>query len=408
MKNLPTALSLPIFLGAVKRTIAYSKHFQYSKQRQNFIYLIASILFNNSCLLNSVQSITSIAKSWLACLSSFLKSNAWDIKILDKISLSLFSKHFKAISYIAIDWTALAKTGKSFDFVGDVYDGRDGKIKNGFPLLLASGITEGKNLILPILSKLTSWSHPEFLARSENVIINNFLADLKELLLCVNKGFSAKVVFLLDAGFYRATILKHLLALKFSFIVNGVENRNIILTDNLTGKKENAQLGNLNEGYYEKVYINHLKRKLNVAVYFDQDKNNKLVKRILISNLENQDWEKMKSAYKHRWAIEEFFKDLKGKYDLENFRVREFKAIERLVKIILIANGLFTDSCLKHGWWIEKMQTLLKTIFNFQLVINKKGINFLREISLILANFGLIDNFCFILKKRIRFCDYVF
>lgn len=408
MKNLPTALSLPIFLGAVKRTIAYSKHFRYSKQRQNFIYLIASILFNNSCLLNSVKSITSIAKSWLACLSNFLKSNAWDIKILDKISLSLFSKHFDAISYIAIDWTALAKSGKSFDFVGDVYDGRDGKIKNGFPLLIASGIAGGKNFILPILSKLTSWSHPEFLAQSENIIINNFLVNLKERLLCINKDFSAKIIFLLDAGFYRTAVLKQLSNLKISFIVNGVENRNIILTDKITRKKEITKLGNLIAGYYEKVYIYHLKRKLNVAVYFDQDKNNKLVKRILISNLENQSLEKMKSAYKHRWAIEEFFKELKGKYDLENFRVREFKAIERLVKIILIANGIFADSCLKHSWWIEKMQTLLKTIFNSRLVINKKGINFLREISLILANFGLIDNFCFILKKKIRFCDYVF
>lgn len=408
MKNLPTALSLPIFLGAVKRTIAYSKHFQYSKQRQNFIYLIASILFNNSCLLNSVQSITSIAKSWLACLSSFLKSNAWDIKILDKISLSLFSKHFKAISYIAIDWTALAKTGKSFDFVGDVYDGRDGKIKNGFPLLLASGIAEGKNLILPILSKLTSWSHPEFLARSENVIINNFLADLKERLLCINKDFSAKVVFLLDAGFYRAVLIKHLLKLEISFIINAIGNRNIILTDKETGKKIETKLENLETGYYEQVHIKHLRRQMTVAVYFEENKKKELEKRILASNIQGQDLEKMKGAYKHRWAIEEFIKDLKGKYDLENFRVREFKAIERLVKIIFIANGIFADSCLKHSWWIEKMQTLLKTIFNFQLVINKKGINFLREISLILANFGLIDNFCFILKKRIRFCNYVF
>lgn len=78
--------------------------------------------------------------------------------------------------------------------------------------------SEGKNLILPILSKLTSWSHPEFLARGENVIIN-FLADLKERLLYINKGFSAKIVFLLDAGFYRAAVLKQLLNLKFSFIV---------------------------------------------------------------------------------------------------------------------------------------------------------------------------------------------
>jgi hypothetical protein len=114
MKTLPTALSLPVLAGAVKRAIPYSKHFKYQKQRQNFIYFISSTLFNNSCLLNKVQSITLIAKSWTACLSHFLKSNAWNNNILDKILLSLFAKHYSAINYLVLDWTALVKSGKSF------------------------------------------------------------------------------------------------------------------------------------------------------------------------------------------------------------------------------------------------------------------------------------------------------
>lgn len=168
MHKLPTALSLPVLCGAVKRIVAYSKHFNFKRQRQNFIYLVISILFLKSCLLKSVQSTTTISKKWTACLSHFLQSDAWNTQTLDDITLSLFAKHHAEMKYIGLDWTALVKTGKSFEWRCDVYDGRDGKIKNGFPLLTALGIAEGKNFTLPLYNTLASWKAPDF--KSENSI----------------------------------------------------------------------------------------------------------------------------------------------------------------------------------------------------------------------------------------------
>lgn len=399
MNKLPTAFSLPVLAGAVKRAIAYSKHFQYSKQRQNFIYLICSILFNNSCLLNAVQSITLITKSWTACLSYFLKSNAWNSEILNQILLSLFGKHHSVIKYIALDWTALVKSGKSFKFVGDVYDGRDGKIKNGFPLLLALAIAKGKSLTLPLLDKLASWTQPEF--RSENDIINNFLLALKERLGSVDKSLLNEVVFLLDAGFYRTTIIKQLLKLKLLFIINAVGDRVVVLTDNQTGQKRETKLDQLQPGYYEKVYLKHLRRQMSVAIYFEKNKKGELEKRILVSNLKKQSLEEMKMAYKHRWAIEEYFKELKDKYNLENFRVREFRAIERIIKLILIANALFIDSLESSSYYAKQIKTTFEMFFNLSTTIKKKGISLFREIAQQLANFGLVNDFKLILSENL-------
>jgi IS4 transposase len=138
---------------------------------------------------------------------------------------------------------------------------------------------------------------------------------------------------------------------------------------------------------------------MTVAVYFEENKPGELEKRILLSNLKKQSLEKMQQAYKHRWATEEYFKQLKDKYDLENFRVREFKAIERIVKLILITNAIFTDSLLSNSYWLKPINLIFKNLFNLKGEIKKKGIGLLREIATRIACFGLIDDFKLLLRQ---------
>jgi hypothetical protein len=109
----------------------------------------------------------------------------------------------------------------------------------------------------------------------------------------------------------------------------------------------------------------------------------------------------MQKAFSHRWAIEEYFKELKQKHNLENFRVREFKAIERIIKLILISNAIFTDSLVAHNDLLKPIKMIFKNIFNLKTEIKKKGIELLREIASKLANFGLINDFLLILRKNL-------
>lgn len=392
MHKLPTALSLPVLCGAVKRIIAYSKHFRYKQQRQNFIYLIISILFLKSCLLKSVQSTTSISKKWTACLSHFLQSNTWDTQTLDAIALSLFAKHHAEIRYIALDWTALIKTGKSFEWRCDVYDGRDGKIKNGFPLLTALGIDEGKNFTLPLCTTLASWNAPGF--KSENCIITACLDQVKERLQHLQASSPETTVLLLDRGFYRTTVIEHLLKQELPFIMHADSDITIMVDDEKTEGRRKTKLEKLKAGYYEGVYIEHLKTKLTVAVYYDKDKKDKQYKKmIVVTNLKGQSKEQLKEAYGHRWAIEEYFKELKSNYDLENFRVRKFKAIERIVKLVMLAQAIVTDSLIENAYWVHQIRTILMEFLYYGEEITKKGISLLREIAFRLAHFGRIDGF---------------
>ena len=78
---------------------------------------------------------------------------------------------------IAVDSTAVVKIGKTFEHEGKVYDGRDGRIHDGFPLLIATGVT-AKGQYAPLL-----WQryHHNYLPReSENIIKEKFFDELKQ------------------------------------------------------------------------------------------------------------------------------------------------------------------------------------------------------------------------------------
>jgi hypothetical protein len=124
-----------------------------------------------------------------------------------------------------------------------------------------------------LLDKLTSWNHPGF--ESENIIINNFLNLLKDRLLALNNKNLSKIIFLLDAGFYRTNIIKYLLKLKLPFIINAIGDRDITFLNKETGEKIETKLHNLEKGYYE---IKHLRKQLTVAVYFEKNKDGQLEK----------------------------------------------------------------------------------------------------------------------------------
>lgn len=167
-----------------------------------------------------------------------------------------------------------------------------------------------------------------------------------------------------------------------------------MVDDKKTGKSKQTKLEALRAGYYEGVYIGHLKTKLTVAVYYEKDKKDRKYKKmILVTTLKKQSKQQLKKAYGHRWAIEEYFKELKSKYDLENFRVRKFKAIERMVKLVMIAQAVFTDSLLENTYWVEQMQHILMEFLYYGEEITKNGISLLREIAFRLAHFGRMDDF---------------
>jgi len=83
--QIPAIFRLPIFDSFLKTITGLSKPFKNKKQRQNFIALFASIVFNGDSLLSGVlHIIDSKSKQWVKALSHFLQSTAWPDDLLKK------------------------------------------------------------------------------------------------------------------------------------------------------------------------------------------------------------------------------------------------------------------------------------------------------------------------------------
>jgi hypothetical protein len=179
--------------------------------------------------------------------------------------LSLIQRRLtKKIKFVAIDWTALVKTGKNFEYLSFVHDGRDQRIKPGYPLLLAIGITEDQ-IKLPIHHRLTSY---QLNFQSESIEICQFLEQLVSLPL--DKNELKKAIFLFDRRFDRAPIVRRLLSHQLSFVVQAQKQKTVILGD---GRE--CLLSDLKPDFYQGILIKKWQLKLNLKIERAWDKKEK-------------------------------------------------------------------------------------------------------------------------------------
>lgn len=300
--------------------------------------------------------------------------------------LSLIKRRLtKKIQLLVIDFTALVKTGKNFEYLSFVHDGRDDRIKPGYALLLALSITED-NLKLPIHHRLVNYQHN---FRSENLEICQFLDDLVRLDLAKNE--LKKAIFLFDRGFDRKIIVSKLLSLHLSFVVQA-KKKIVVLED---GKE--LLLSKLKNGFYQNVLIKVWGLKLNMKVDRRWHKKEKsFIKSVYLTNLDENQFSITK-VYRQRWKIEEAIKELKQSYGLEKFRVRKWQAIQRMVSLCLFCSTLVTLTTSQHYSLLKQILKSIQSLIHRSRIFKSKTVELLRNIAQILTNFALISQIKFIL-----------
>jgi hypothetical protein len=318
MRKFPAVFSVPVFSSISKTLNAFSRNFRDKRTKENFITLCFSIILSGSTLLSGAVQISSYPKDIVKALSHFLQSSSWSTHLLDKMRLSLIQRRLakKKIKLVVLDWTALVKTGRYFEYLSLVHDARDDKIKPGYTSLLAIGITEDE-IKIPIHQRLVSYQHN---FRGENIEIYNFLDDL--VLLPLDKNELKNAIFLFDRGFDRMPVVKKLFSHQLLFVIQAKKNKTAMLKN---GRK--LLLSNLGLGFYQGVLIKRWRLKLNIKVERAWDKKERKWKKFIwFTNLNENQFSATK-VYRWRWNIEETIKELKQRYGLEKFRVRKWSAI---------------------------------------------------------------------------------
>jgi len=386
MLKFPAVFSVPVFSSVSKTLNAFSVNFRDKRTKENFIILCTSIIHSGSTLFSQAVKISSCPKDITKALSHFLQSSSWSTEVLDKMRLSLIKRRLtKKIQLLVIDFTALVKTGKNFEYLSFVHDGRDDQIKPGYALLLALSITED-NLKLPIHHRLVNYQHN---FRSENLEICQFLDDLVRLDLAKNE--LKKAIFLFDRGFDRKIIVSKLLSLHLSFVVQA-KKKIVVLED---GKE--LLLSKLKNGFYQNVLIKVWGLKLNMKVDRRWHKKEKsFIKSVYLTNLDENQFSITK-VYRQRWKIEEAIKELKQSYGLEKFRVRKWQAIQRMVSLCLFCSTLVTLTTSQHYSLLKQILKSIQSLIHRSRIFKSKTVELLRNIAQILTNFALISQIKFIL-----------
>lgn len=336
--------TIPWLKSFIKTSIAFSRHFKDKRQRRNFINFLKSISLTGSPLLTDVGSVSSSIKYHSRGLSHFFNKTNWNPQYFEtKRKELVLNNLLRDCQIVALDSTALAKTGRHFENEGAVYDSRINTITDGFPLLISTGITKEKHYS-PIC--YLRYSDKDLEVFSENQIKEKFIQELINLF----KNQVKTPVFIADSGFLRKHIIWLLLEQNIQFLIK-TSKRVVILK---SGKR--ALTNQLKTGIYPDIRFEtrgweSIKCNLIVGP-FDRDKGDR---RTFLTNLSLQDYSKntLLKLYQQRWFVEESIKELKQQFGLEGFRIRSWQGSERFLTLLFFAVTLTHLSLKKHNSWIQ-------------------------------------------------------
>lgn len=344
---MPDSLSnynIPWLETFIKTSIAFSKYFKDTRQRKNFISFLKSLSLTGSVLLNDIGQVSNTTKHYSRSLSHFFNKTNWNEEYFENKRKELvFNNLLDNIIAVAVDSTALAKSGRHFENEGYVYDSRVNQVTNGFPMLIATGITDQNHY--SVIDYLR-YSAKDLEKLFENQIKIDFIKGLVNLF----SKLPTMPVFVADSGFLRKCIVAYLLDNNIPFVIKTVK-RKVMLESG-----EKVLTSQLKSGFYQniKVATNGWKDVYcNLVVGpFDKDKGNR---RVFMTSLSPKDYSKNEvlKFYKRRWFVEESIKDLKQNFDLENFRVRSWHGSQKQISLIFFTATLMHLSLLKHNEWIQ-------------------------------------------------------
>lgn len=248
-----------------------------------------------------------------------------NVKLKDKVDHFAFRKAKQSVNsktIIAYDLTDISKeAARKMECLSRVFDGSKRKVTNGYTL---HGV--GINNLLVKLE--THNSEAKTLNQIRRKIVKS-----------ISRRLSKNGIWVFDRGNDDKQFFKDLHHnLKVQFIARLRCNRQVVIAK--TGVIN--QVKNIPTGKYEVFLMNFHNTKVDTRAKFTlvigEQRGNKAPIRLL-SNLDIKDYsiEKFTTMYLERWGVENIFKRIKTKFELEKIRVLSYEKYLNLVALIQFA-----------------------------------------------------------------------
>jgi SRSO17 transposase len=378
-------MSLPIkeLPSKIKSLLTfYKKHFT-RPQYKNFRDLIIGLIVSDK---KNIQEIADcFGRVDQSNLNRFLTKSDWDWKKINHIRLRQIKKHCKLTKGILIcDPTMLHKTGKEMEKANYHYSGMTKKKEWGH-LLVDSFFVDTNDNTFPVFA--------DIYLREEDADKKHPFRTTREM--CIEQlNYALKNLpiwlVMIDAGLYADFLLKEIKANSLKYIA-GVRVTNNISFDGKERINIEDYLNTLTDGDFQyyfhngEVYFLHVKEiytrsvgkeKLLISYKYGDEETIK----IYTTNILNVKDETLMMLLLKRWKIEGLHRDAKQHLGLEDYQVRKFGAIQKVVCAVLVA---YTQIILsKEDAILKPLKRCLKTIgegCRFLRLIALKGWNWFKD-----------------------------
>lgn len=340
-------------------------------------------------------------------LNKFFTLSSWDREDVEKIRMKQVKNLNLSEGIIVIDPTLLHKTGKFMEKANYHYDGLT-KNKEWGHQLVHSIFTDGKNTF-PLRGDIYI---REIDADKKYPFKTTREIGMKHLDFAVENKIPFWLV-MADAGLYADFFLKKIKSLKKKYIV-GIRISNKISIER--GKRISVEnylntLSDLNFSthiFEDEIYHFHVKdvytrgvgkEKLLIS-YKEGDED---CIKIYTTNIFNKNDRELMCLLLQRWDIEVLHRDAKQNLGLEDYQVRKFGAIQKVVCAVHVA---YTQLALsKHHKILEPLKRDLETIgegCRFFRLIALKGWRWLKRKARSITEFKeVLNNFVFVKNAKV-------
>lgn len=331
-------------------------------QFNHFQNLITGLIVSDNKTLQEINDC--FGEKDQSSLNRFMTCSDWDEKEVEQVRMNQIKRKNISKGFMIVDPTMLHKTGKHMEKANYHYSGTTKGKEWGH--LLVNSLFCNEEISFPI--------NADFYLRKEDADEEHKFKTSRDICMehidyALENKLPVEAV-LIDSGLYADYVLKHIINKQLKFVaginittkISINRDKKISLKDYLLGlNKKKFKRFKINEEIYFlhsiEVYIRRVGK---VKLLISYKKEDEKVIKTYTTNILNKTDEELMNILLKRWNVETLHRDSKQHLGLEDYQVRKFGAIQKVVRAVLVA---YTQIALNVEQKIlEPLKRNLKTI----------------------------------------------
>jgi len=331
-------------------------------QFNHFKNLITGLIVSDNKTLQEINDC--FGEKDQSSLNRFMTCSDWDEKEVEQVRINQIKTKNISKGFMIVDPTMLHKTGKHMEKANYHYSGTTKGKEWGH--LLVNSLFCNKEISFPVSA--------DFYLRKEDADEEHKFKTSREICMeqidyAVQNKLPIEAV-LIDSGLYADYVLQHIMVNQLKFVA-GINIKTLISVNHEERLNIKNYLSSLKKKDFKKFEINeeiyflhsievYVRRVGTVKLLISYKKNDEKVIKTYITNILNETNEELMNTLLKRWNVEILHRDSKQHLGLEDYQVRKFGAIQKVVRAVLVA---YTQIALNIEQKIlEPLKRSLKTI----------------------------------------------